>query len=45
MFSENPLQVPHQHATYLITIEIVTRWLVQPINNNNNIIINNYIPV
>ena len=40
MCSENPLQVSHWHATYLITIESVTPWLVPPINNNiNNIII------
>ena len=46
MCSENPRQVPHRHATYLITIEIVTYWFVRPIiNNNNNIIINYYITV
>ena len=37
MYSEHPRQVSHPHATYLITIEIVTHWLVPTINNNNNI--------
>ena len=46
MCSENPRQGPHQHATYLITIGIVTHWLEPPINNNtNNIIINHSITV
>ena len=42
MCRENPRQVSQKHATYLITIEIVTRWLMPTINNNNIIIITNH---